>query len=187
MRRTLDAIYGAALVAACTAMVIIALLVLAQVLGRVTDRALVLLGMRGLGLQVPSLAEIGGFLFVASSFLALPATLRAGGHVRVTLALKLGGPRLQRVLTVFVLLVAVGLALFAAWSIGAQALDSFRFGAVSFGTIRVPLWIPQSVMALGLGLLALALADELIAALRGQRPAFRAAEEGRESAEEAGR
>ena len=41
-----------------------------------------------IGLQVPSLAEIGGFLFVAAAFLALPATLRAAGHVRVTMLAK---------------------------------------------------------------------------------------------------
>ena len=178
MRRTLDAIYGAALVAACTAMVIIALLVLAQVLGRVVDRALVMAGGSALGLQVPSLAEFGGFLFVAATMLALPATLRAGGHVRVTLALKLGGPRLQRALTVFVTVVALGLAVFATLAIGGRAADSLAMGTLSFGMVRVPLWIPQGVMTLGLGLFALALADEAWAALRGT-PAFRAAETAR--------
>ena len=178
MRRTLDTIYGAAMVAACAAMVTIAGLVLVQVLGRVLDRALALAGWPALGLQVPSLAEIGGFLFVASTMLALPATLRAGGHVRVTLALKLGGPAVQRWLTLAVLAIALGLAVFATWAIGARALDSFQFGTLSFGMVRVPLWIPQGVMALGLGLFALALADEAVTALRG-RPAFRAAEEAR--------
>ncbi|MBK5925979.1 TRAP transporter small permease [Rhodobaculum claviforme] len=178
MRRVLDTIYGAAMVAACGAMVAIAALVLAQVLGRVLDRALVLAGGTALGLQVPSLAEIGGFLFVAATMLALPATLRAGGHVRVTLVQKLGGPGVQRALTLVVLVIALGLAVFAAWAVGARALDSFQFGTLSFGMVRVPLWIPQGVMALGLGLFALALADEAWSALRGI-PAFRAAERAR--------
>lgn len=178
MRRVLDTIYAASMVAACAAMVAIAILVMAQVLGRVIDRALVLAGGSALGLQVPSLAEIGGFLFVAATMLALPATLRAGGHVRVTLALRLGGARLQRALCVFVTVAALGLALFATVSIGTRALDSLAMGTVSFGMVRVPLWIPQGVMTLGLGLFAVALADEAWAALRGT-PAFRAAEAAR--------
>jgi hypothetical protein len=45
--------------------------------------------------------------------------------------------------------------------------------------VRVPLWIPQGVMTLGLILFAVALADELVAALRGATPAFREAEAAR--------
>ncbi len=185
MRRLLDAIYGAAMVAACLSMLAIAGLVGVQVGGRILDRLLVWAGASPLGIQVPSLAEIAGFLFVGAAFLALPSTLRAGGHVRVTLALKLAGPRVGRVLAGVVLALALALAVFATWHSGAQALDSYAFNTMSFGRVRVPLWIPQSVMTLGLGLFALALADELWQVLRGRTPAFRAAEIGRE--EEAGR
>jgi len=179
MRRVLDGVYGAALMAACAAMVAIAVLVLVQILGRIADRVALMLGWAPPGLAVPSLSEIGGFLFVAAACLALPATLRAAGHVRVTLLLGALGPGPGRILTGLVLLAALGLAGFAAWHAGAQALDSLAFRSVSFGMVRIPLWIPQSVMALGFVLLVLALADELLALLRGRAPAFRQAEESR--------
>lgn len=179
MRRLFDAIYGAGLVGACLCMLGIAGLVGVQVGGRILDRALIWAGGAPIGVQVPSLAEIGGFLFVGAAFLALPATLRAGGHVRVTvLANLLAGP-LARVLSALVLAGALGLALFAVWHLGAQALDSWQFDTMSFGRVRVPLWIPQAVMTAGMGLFALALADELVSVLRGRQPAHRAAEAAR--------
>jgi TRAP-type C4-dicarboxylate transport system permease small subunit len=93
MRKALDALYAGALVGACLAMVAIAALVFLQVGGRVVDRMLTWFGASRIGFAVPSLTEIGGFLFVAAVFLALPATLRAAGHVRVTLALRVLGER----------------------------------------------------------------------------------------------
>lgn len=175
MRRLLDTIYGAAMVGACLSMVAIAGLVSVQVAGRIIDRVRVWLGMDQIGIAVPSLAEIGGFLLVGAAFLALPSTLRAAGHVRVIFLVNVLGPLAGRVLTVLVLAVALGLALWATWHSADQALDSFAFNSLSFGVVRVPLWIPQGVMTLGLGLFALALADDLVAALRGEA-AFRRAE-----------
>ncbi|MDP4032882.1 MAG: TRAP transporter small permease subunit [Pseudorhodobacter sp.] len=183
MRRVLNGLYGAALLGACLAMIAIAVLVLVQVLGRIIDRGALLAGLEPIGITVPSLAEIGGFLFVAATSLALPATLRAAVHVRVTLAMRLGGPGLARGLTLVVLVLAVGLAGFATWHMGAQALDSYLFNSLSYGVIRVPLWIPQGVMALGFGIFWIALVDETVTALRGHDPAFRRAEESREIGE----
>lgn len=176
MRRILDGLYAAALALSCLCMVVIAVLVLAQIGGRVLDRVLVTAGVNPVGFSVPSLTSFGGFLFVASASLALPATLRAGGHVRVTLLAGLGGPVLRRALASLVLLAALALASFAAWHLGAQALDSWRFNSVSFGIVRVPLWIPQGVMTAGFGLLVVAVADELLAILRGQEPGYQQAE-----------
>jgi len=176
MRRALDFIYAAALVGAALALGAIATLVFVQIAGRILDRVLLAAGGQALGLQVPSLAEIGGFLFVAAVFLALPATLREAGHIRVTLLATALPGRLARGLTVLVLAAALGLAGFATWHAGLQVLDSWRFGSVSFGMIAVPLWVPQGAMTLGLAIFALALLDDLVAALSGGTPAVIAAE-----------
>lgn len=182
MRKALDALYEGALVGACLGMAMIAVLVLVQVLGRIIDRVADWMGMDRLGIAIPSLAEIGGFLFVGAAFLALPATLRSAGHVRVTLALRSCGRTGERVLTACVLLAALGLAGFAGWHLGVQALTSFERGSLSYGLIPIPLWVPQAVMTSGVLLFALALLDEFFAALGGE-PAFRAAERGREASE----
>lgn len=176
MRRVLDTLYQTSLVAACLAMVAIAGLVLVQIVGRLLDRALVQLGLETVGLTVPSLAEIGGFLFVGAACLALPATFRAGGHIRVTLLRGAMSESIARWATRIVLAAALGLALFATWHSYEQAADSWTFASVSYGMIRIPLWIPQAVMTLGFGLLALAIGDELVTSLRGQDPAFDQAE-----------
>ncbi len=179
MRRALDALYGTAMVGACLSMVAIATLVFVQVMGRVADRGLAFLGLPRWGIAVPSLAEIGGFLFVASTTLALAYTLRAAGHVRVTLLLRLVGPRGNKALTVLVLALGLALAVFATWNIGMRMVDARTMGRVSYGLLRIPLWIPQAVMTAGFAIFCVALLDELWAALRGQ-PAFRAEEDRRE-------
>jgi TRAP-type C4-dicarboxylate transport system permease small subunit len=176
MRRALDFTYAAAMVASAAALVAIAALVTVQIAGRILDRVLVAMGREVIGLQVPSLAEIGGFLFVAAAFLALPATLRAAGHVRVTILAKTLPAGLARLLTILVLAGAVGLAGFATWHSWLQVVDSWRFASVSFGMIPIPLWIPQGAMTLGLLIFAVALLDELATALTGGTPAFVAAE-----------
>lgn len=181
MRKALDTVYGAALAGACLAMVTIAVLVMIQVLGRVIDQGLDAAGMDRLGISVPSVAEFGGFLFVAAAFLALPSTLRSAGHIRVTLILRALGPLGNRVLAVLVLVGAVALAGYATWYVILDVIDAYRAGSVSYGQVVVPLWIPKSVMALGLVIFTLALVDELATALRGADPAFRAAERARDA------
>lgn len=183
MRKALDALYGAALFGACLAMAVIAALVFVQVLGRVVDRIAVLFGMDRYGFAIPSLAEIGGFMFVASAFLALPAALRAAGHVRVTLALRWIGATGERAMTVLVLAIALGLTTFAAWAVGVQTLASYERGSVSYGLIAIPLWLPQAVMTTGIVIFAVALLDELLIVLRGGEAAFRQAERRREASE----
>lgn len=185
MRRVLDLVYAGALLASAAALVTIAVLVFAQIAGRILDRVLLATGGQALGFQVPSLAEIGGFLFVGAAFLALPATLKGAGHVRVTMLAQALPPAAARAVTVVVLATGLALALFAAWHSGVQVQDSWVFNSVSFGMVRVPLWLPQGVMTLGLLLLALALADELVIALTGGTPAFRDAET-RRSVEDGG-
>ena len=183
MRKALDALYGAALFGACLSMILIAGLVFIQVLARVVDSIVVWFGMPRFGFIIPSLAEIGGFLFVASAFLALPAALRAAGHVRVTLLLRFLGPTGDRIATFVALVVALGLTVFAAWALGIQALASFERGSVSYGIIAIPLWLPQSVMTLGIVIFAIAIIDEMFVLLRGGEPAFRYVERTREATE----
>ncbi len=180
MRKLLDRLYGAALAGSCIGMVIIASLVFIQVMGRVIDRGLSMAGLGGLGISIPSLAEIGGYLFVGTIALALPATLRAAGHVRVTLVLRFLGPAGNRILASLVLAIAAAIAGYAAWHVGDNAVDAWARGSVSYGLIPIRTWIPQAVMTLGLAIFAVALIDELVSAVRGQDPAFRVEERRRE-------
>ena len=46
------------------------------------------------------------------------------------------------------------------------------FGEVGQGLIKTPLWIPQSGLALGLVVLAIAFVDELVTMLSGRTPQY---------------
>ncbi|WP_299839751.1 TRAP transporter small permease subunit [uncultured Paracoccus sp.] len=176
MRTALDRLYAAGLWAACGAMVLIAVLVLVQVAGRLIDRLALLIGAAPPQITVPSLAEIGGFLLVAAACLALAGTLQSGGHVRVTMIAGALPPLAAGALTILATAIAAGLAIWAGWHSALQALDSWQFNSLSYGMIKVPLWLPQGAMTLGIALLALALVDALLTLLRGGTPAFLAAE-----------
>ncbi len=87
MRRFLDELYRLTLWASALCLVAIALLVGAQLAGRLLDGALALLHLPRTDFVILSLNEICGYLLAGASFLALAGTLKAGAHIRVTLVL----------------------------------------------------------------------------------------------------
>ncbi|TRW98228.1 TRAP transporter small permease [Paracoccus sp. M683] len=177
MRAALDRAYAAGLWLACLCLVAIAVLVLVQVAGRLIDRLAMAMGAAPLQIAVPSLAEIGGFLLVAASCLALAGTLQQGGHVRVTMITGALPAAAGRIVTLLAIATAAGLAIWASWHSGLQALDSWQFNSLSFGIVKIPLWLPQGAMTSGLGLLAVALVDAFVTLLSGGVPGFLAAEQ----------
>jgi TRAP-type C4-dicarboxylate transport system permease small subunit len=50
---------------------------------------------------------------------------------------------------------------------------------MSIGLLVLPIWIPQLSFALGTAILMIAVLDELVAVLRGRRPAYQVAVEER--------
>lgn len=179
MRSAFDALYrfAAGLAAAC--LVSIALLVVAQVGCRLIDGARKLIGLDPLGLLIPSLAEIAGFLLVGASFLALASTLRHATHIRVSILLQHVPAGLAKMLEIWVLALSSALISYFAWHAGWLVYDSYVYNEVSFGIIPVPLWIPQLVMTLGVATFAISLLDDLVVALAGREPSYVAAERGR--------
>ncbi len=177
MRRFLDTLYGGALWASALCLVTIALLVGAQLAGRLLDGTLALLHLPRTDFVILSLAEICGYLLAAASFLALAGTLKAGNHIRVTMLLSMLGEGARRLLEIWAFGLATVASAYMTWQLSSFAWVSFQFGDVSPGVVRVPLWIPQSAMALGAAILTVALVDELVLVLWRGRPSFRAAED----------
>jgi TRAP-type C4-dicarboxylate transport system permease small subunit len=60
--------------------------------------------------------------------------------------------------------------------------DSWQFKEVAQGLIRVPIWIPQLSLPLGVVIFFVAVIDELVTVLRRQKPAYQVAEESRAAA-----
>jgi TRAP-type C4-dicarboxylate transport system permease small subunit len=175
MRRVLDSLYLGCGVLAAVSILAITALVMAQVTATLIDRIAALVTGRAIGLLVPSYAEFTGFFLVAASFLALPYAFRAGAHIRVGLVIANLPPGLRRVADIWILAVGLALSAFAAWWAVDLTRESIVYGDQSSGLVPVPLWIPQGSMALGLVVLSIALADDLVQAVRGRPLSFDAA------------
>ena len=116
--------------------------------------------------------ELAGFCLAASTFLGLAYTFRAGGHVRITLAIDRFAPGPRRFIEAFCCLVALIGVGFLGWHVLQLTLQSYAYHDVSPGLLAIPFWIPQSGMALGVLLFALALLEEFIRILGGATPRY---------------
>lgn len=177
MRLILDRLYATALWASAFCLATIALLVGLQLGGRMLDGTLSLLHLPRTDFQILSLAEICGYMLAAASFLALAPTLKAGAHIRVTMALNGLSVGLRHIAEFFAFSIAAVAAAYMTWHFANFAYVSFLFDEVSAGVIRVQLGYPQAFVALGSLILTIALIDELVAIATRGRPSFRDAEE----------
>src|SRR5690606_15721017 len=153
LRRLLDALYLYAGVAAAVSMVIILLIILAQMI------------CRALGIAFAGSSDYAGYFMAQASFLAFAHARNRGTHIRVGLLLNARG-RHRRWAEVWCLSIAAIIAVWFAWHAAAAVRVSRMLGDVSQGQDATPLWIPQTGMAIGAAIFAIALVDHLVRALR---------------------
>lgn len=150
LRRALDWIYDGAAALAALCMVALLAVIVAQMVARWS------------GYVFRGGAEYAGYLMAAASFLAFAHTLNRGAHIRVELLLQaLGGGR--RWAEVLCLAVATAVAGYLAWFAVRMVRWSWALGDISQGQDRAQMWIVQLPVAIGAVLLAVALADNLLA------------------------
>jgi TRAP-type C4-dicarboxylate transport system permease small subunit len=119
------------------------------------------------GYVARSADDFGGFCMAASSFLALAYTFGSGEHIRVTLVLeKLTGAR-RRGMELWCLLAGAFLSGYFAYYSVKMTYLSWQLNDVSQGMVPVPLWVPQSAMALGTTVLFVAVVEKLVDIARG--------------------
>ncbi|MFA5913233.1 MAG: TRAP transporter small permease [Burkholderiales bacterium] len=164
MRKFLDWLYTGSGVLAGIFLILIAILSLAQISGRL------------LGFDAYSFDDFAGFCMAASSFLGLAHTYRRNEHIRVALLIERFHGRTRRALETLCLGASAFLVCFFAWYATDMAVTSHQINDVSQGLVAVPLWLPQSGMALGLTIMALALLDDLVVLLAGGTPSYLVAE-----------
>jgi TRAP-type C4-dicarboxylate transport system permease small subunit len=160
VRAALELLYKTSGLAAGFFLVAIGALTAVQIVGRLA------------GFAAYSFDDFAGFSMAASSFLGLAYTLRANEHIRMTLVLHHARPALRRALETLCLAIAASLVGLFAWFTCDMTVTSYQLGDVSQGLVPVPLWIPQSGMALGLVVLAIAFVDDLVAARRGRPTSY---------------
>lgn len=165
MHYRLRPLYNLGAYCAALCLCLIGTLITAQILGRMIDRVMIWIGDERIGLAVPGLAEISGFLLVGASFLGLAYTFVNGGHIRVTLLVNNLPNRVRVFVEVWCLSIALLLCLYLSWYTYWLIHDSYTFNETSYGLLRIPLWIPQSAMLTGLTLFCLALIEAWVATL----------------------
>lgn len=170
MRRTLEWLYTGSGVLAGAFLVLIAALSLAQICGRL------------LGFAAYSFDDFAGFCMAASSFLGLAHTYRRNEHIRVALVVDRFSGRTRRLLETLCLAASTFLISFFAWYAADMVLTSYEINDVSQGLVSVPLWLPQGGMALGLGIMAIALTDDLVTVLARGTPSYLVAEQNKKIA-----
>ncbi|MBI5276243.1 MAG: TRAP transporter small permease [Burkholderiales bacterium] len=119
------------------------------------------------GWDLPGLDAYAGYAIAASLFLALPATLLHGEHIRVTLLLERLPPGWRAAFEWACLLAGTALSLYLAWAAVRLAWVSHATHDVSPAADATPLWLPQLAMVLGCAGFAIAFLHALAARWRG--------------------
>ncbi|MEM9966661.1 MAG: TRAP transporter small permease subunit [Pseudomonadota bacterium] len=147
IRKILDFLYMAAGVLAALCLIAILTLIVLQMVARWT------------GEVFPGAPNYAGYAMAAASFFAFANALNRGAHIRVSILLNAVPPGPKRWLEIW----CFGLAAAIAWYVTYYAYWfvywSWKFKEVSQGQDATLMWMPQSVMVIGAGLMALALTD----------------------------
>ncbi|MFI0474175.1 TRAP transporter small permease [Halomonas sp. HMF6819] len=162
----LDKLYRLGAWGAAACMIAICTLVTLQVLFRLLDALLILVGQNRLGISITGVSEMAAYLLVGATFLGLAYTFTHHAHIRVTLVIARLPARLRVWFEVFGLLVALIISVMLCYGLSSLARESLEYNDVSSGFLSLPLWIPQSVLILGVALLCLALMEALLMAVR---------------------
>lgn len=156
----LDWLYRGCGVLAAVGLIAIAVLILAQIIGRL------------FGFIIPSADDFAGYCMGASTFLAMAYTLRAGGHIRVTMVISHLPKTIAHIMEIFCTGLGTILTGYFAWFMILMVKESYDFKEVSQGHLAIPLWIPQTTLAIGLVVLCLAFLEEFWHALKGNPPSY---------------
>ena len=162
MRYTLDSLYRISGWSAAGSLIAIALIIFTQVVFNVINAAAGWFLGGSLRLLIPSYAQLAGYALGWTTFLSLGLGFRKAAHIRVTL-IEGNLPRpLRRVNLTIIAALGVGLSVIMVWGFGHLVWASWQWDDRASGLIRVPLWIPQSGILLGLIVMLVASLDTLV-------------------------
>lgn len=116
--------------------------------------------------SIPVAWEWSSYLMAATFTFGAAMTLRAGGHIRVTLLLGRASPGMKRLLEFSAALVGFLFTVFLAYAMVRFTWASIDRGQTSIAS-GTPLWPPQAVVTFGIVLLASQFLARLIQAMFG--------------------
>jgi TRAP-type C4-dicarboxylate transport system permease small subunit len=149
LRVVLDALYFVAGALAALSLLGVFGLIVAQMIARWA------------GVSLRGSTDYAGYLMAASSFLAFAAALNRGSHIRVTMLHEII-PRMRRPLEIWALAIGTAISGYIAWYACRAVYWSWKLGDLSQGLDATPLWIPQTAMAVGAILFAVAFLDNFV-------------------------
>ena len=141
--RTLDRVYLSMGYLCGTMFLLLALFITYQVIARKFNVVM-----------APGMDLMSGFTMAMASTWAFSYALRTGSHVRIDVLLPFMSPRVrwwadQAALASIVFFVSI-----TAWKTWVMVLKSYEIGAVTNTYPLVPLWVPQTFVAIGFSMLA---------------------------------
>lgn len=113
--------------------------------------------------------EASVFLLVGATFLTAAYVQSRRGHVGIEAVTTLLSERVNRIRMVLVDVASCLFCAFFAWKSWALFHEAWVDGQLSSSTWAPPLWIPYSVMALGMTLLAVQILLQVLIALSGEK------------------
>lgn len=160
IRKTLDGLYLASGYLAGAFLVLIFAIMMVMSVGR------------QFAFNIPAGDDFASWAMAAMAFLGLAHTFRRGEMIRVGLLLEKLHGRTKQAAEIVALAIALGFILYFTRHAVQMTYDSWRFNDQATGVLAVPLWIPQLGFSGGLVILSIALVDELVNVLRGNRPTY---------------
>lgn len=127
---------------------------------------------RQFAINIPGGDDFASWCMAAMAFLGLAHTFKRGEMIRVGLLLERLDGRTKQIAEVIALGIATIFVLYFARHAAQMTYDSWRFNDMAQGVVALPLWIPQLGFAGGLAILSIALIDEMVNVLRGNRPSY---------------
>jgi TRAP-type C4-dicarboxylate transport system permease small subunit len=127
---------------------------------------------RQFSLNIPAGDDFAAWCMAAMSFLGLAHTFKRGEIIRVGLLIEKATGRKRWALELSALGISTAFVLYFTWYAVSMTYDSWRFNDMAQGVLSIPLWIPQVGYSAGLTILAIALIDEMIHVLKGNKPTY---------------
>lgn len=160
MRRTLDWLYLAAAWLGAACVLSICVLMMTQAILRLSGDML-----RGAD-------DITAWVCAGAAFLPLAQTFKRGELVRMGIVLDRLSDGKARWLELTTLTLCSAFAIYLAYVLCGMAYESFLYDERGQGLLPLPLWIPQTPVAAGAIVLAIALVDELVRVGSGLAPTY---------------
>ena len=135
--------------------------------------------MREAGFATSGTDDLVSWFCAAAFFLALAHAFRHGDFVRVTLVIDRLDPVARRIFETTALAIAAIFTGYLSFWAFRYVHESWQYREMSTGVIIVPIWIPQLSFVVGAALLFVAVIDQLVLVIRGEKPDYVAAVEER--------